>query len=71
MIEYLIVWVLGYIAIGVGLLILIDEPGMKWRDKLIYIVWPIPVATFLISVIIVTIIWLYIEIKDYIKCRKL
>lgn len=71
MIESWITWTIGYIVIGLGLLLIIDEPGMKWYDRLVFIIWPIPITAFLVFAIGAIIVGAYTEIKDYIKYRKL
>ena len=71
MLSTAFVWILGYILMGLGLLLMIDEPGMKWYNRLVFVVWPIPVAAFFVFAIGAMIVGSYNEIKDYIKYRKL
>jgi hypothetical protein len=56
--------------IGFGLLLTIGEPGMQWSDRLVFTIWPLPVAAFFILTIGATIVGSYKEIKKYIKNRR-
>ena len=67
MIESWIAGITIYILCGLGLMLMIGEPGMKWSDRLVFVIWPLPVAAFFILTIGATIVGLYKEIKKYIK----
>ena len=70
MIGSWIAWITIYILCGLGLMLMNDEPGMKWSDRLVFIIWPLPVVAFFILSIGAMIVGSYKEIKKYIKNRK-
>lgn len=57
-----------YALIGLGLALMID--GVNNRQRLIFIVWPIPVALAVFFIICVLINSTFELIKDYIKDYK-
>jgi hypothetical protein len=58
-------WTIGYILIGIMLALTIE--GMKKLDRLIFIVWPIPIATYILAIICTVIYYSSLEIIKYIK----
>jgi ABC-type Na+ efflux pump permease subunit len=65
MLEFLTIYILGYVVIGLGLAVMIDDIN-NWQ-RLIFIVWPIPVALAVLFIIFVLINSTIELIKDYIK----
>lgn len=61
-------WTLGYILIGIIMAITVEGIN-KWH-RLIFIVWPIPTAIFLIFMVYGIIRGLYIEARKYIQNKR-
>ena len=61
-------WTIAYILIGIMLAIAVEGIN-KWH-RLVFIVWPIPIATFLIFAVYAIIKGLYIEVCKYIKNKR-
>ena len=66
--EIWIVWLLAYIVIGLTMSIMIED--MRIWDRLIFIVWPIPVGLYIVFFIYAIFKGCYVELKDYIKRNK-
>lgn len=66
MIETLTIWIIGYILIGGGLAVMIDEINM-WYRLLLIVTWPIPMAAAVVFIVYAVINELYKSIKDNIK----
>ena len=58
-------WTIGYILIGIMLALAVE--GIKKWDRLIFIVWPIPVAAYILAIICTVIYYSGLEIIKYIK----
>ena len=63
-----IVWLLAYIVIGFAMSIMTED--MRIWDRLIFIVWPIPVGLCIVFFIYTIIKGCYIELMNYIKRNK-
>lgn len=66
MIETLTIWIIGYILIGGGLAVMIDEINM-WYRLLLIVAWPIPAVIMAVFIVYVIINSLYKLIKDNIR----
>lgn len=65
MLSVLATWILAYVVMGFTLALITDD--IKGWGRLIFIIWPIPVAIMILFSIYAIIRGLFIEIKDYIK----
>ena len=63
-----IYWALAYILIGIMLALSVE--GMKKRDRLIFIVWPISITLFMLFIIYAIVKGAYITVRDYIKNKR-
>lgn len=61
-------WSLGYILIGIMLALAVE--GMRKWDRLIFIVWPIPITFFMLFVIYAIVKGAYTTVRDYIKNKR-
>ena len=66
MIETLTVWIIGYILIGGGLAVMIDEINI-WYRLILIVTWPILMVTAVVFIVYAVINELYKSIKDNIK----
>ena len=66
MIETLTIWIIGYILIGGGLAVMIDEISM-WYRLLLIVAWPIPAVIMVVFIVYTIINSLYKLIKDNIR----
>lgn len=69
MLEFLTIYILGYIIIGLGLAVMIDDINI-WQRLMLLILWPIPVALAILFIICALINSAFELIKDYIKDYK-
>ena len=67
MIDPWIIWVIGYVLVGVGLMVMISDSDTKWADRTIFIVWPIPVAIAILFAVGYIIMGVIIEAQRYLK----
>ena len=65
MLGVLTTWILAYVVMGFALALITDD--IKGWGRLIFIIWPIPVAIMILFIIYAIIRGLVIEIKDHIK----
>ena len=63
-----IAWIIAYILVGLIMAFTVEGLG-KW-DRLIFVVWPIPIILFMIFSVYAIIRGLYIEISKYIKNKR-
>lgn len=68
MLDILTVYILAYIVVGIGLALIVED--MRIWDRLIFIVWPIPVGLCIVFFIYAILKGCYVELKDYIKRNK-
>lgn len=61
-------WTLAYILIGIMLALAVEDMR-KW-DRLIFIVWPIPITLFMLFVIYAIVKGAYVTVRDYIKNKR-
>ena len=66
--EAWISWTLGYILIGLVMAFTVEGIN-KWH-RLIFIVWPLPLATFVVFLIYAIIKGVYTETKKFIQKRR-
>lgn len=66
MIDTLTIWIIGYILIGGGLAVMIDEINM-WYRLLFIVAWPIPAVIMVVLTVYAVTNGLYKLIKDNIR----
>ena len=66
MIDTLTIWIIGYILIGGGLAVMIDEINM-WYRLLLIVAWPIPAVIMVVLTVYAVTNGLYKLIKDNIR----
>jgi succinate dehydrogenase hydrophobic anchor subunit len=66
MLEFLTIYILGYVIIGLGLAVMIDDAN-NWQRLTLIIVWPIFVVGTVLLIIYALINGVFELIKDYIK----
>lgn len=66
MIETLTIWIIGYILIGGGLAVMIDEINM-WYRLLLIVTWPIPIAIAVVLIVYAIVKSLYQVVYKLIK----
>lgn len=66
MIDTLTIWIIGYILIGGGLAVMIDEINM-WYRLLLIVTWPIPAVIMVVLTVYAVTNGLYKLIKDNIR----
>ena len=69
MIETLTIWILGYIIIGGGLAVMIDEINI-WYRLLLIVLWPIPIAIAVILIVYAFVKGLYKVLYKLIKHNR-
>ena len=66
MLEFLTIYILGYVIIGLGLAVMVDDINI-WQRFVLFILWPIFVVGFVFLMICALINSAFELIKDYIK----
>ena len=66
MLEFLTIYILGYVIIGLGLAVMIDDAN-NWQRLMLLILWPIFVVGAALLIIYALINGVFELIKDYIK----
>lgn len=69
MIEALTTWILGYIIIGGGLAVMIDEINI-WYRLLLIVLWPIPIAIAIVLIVYAIVKGLYKVLYKLIKHNR-
>ena len=69
MIDTLTIWIIGYILIGGGLAVMIDEINM-WYRLLLIVAWPIPIAIAVILIVYAIVKGLYKVLYKLIKHNR-
>ena len=69
MLEFLTIYILGYVIIGLGLAVMVDDINI-WQQFVLFILWPIFVVGFVLLMICALINGAFELIKDYIKDYK-
>lgn len=69
MLEFLTIYILGYVIIGLGLAVMIDDINI-WQRFVLFILWPIFVVGSVLLMICALINSAFELIKDYIKDYK-
>lgn len=71
MIETWIVWLIGYLLVGFGLMFMVRDRDTKWVEVIsIPIDWPIRVALCILFCAGTIFVSIYTEVKDFIKQRR-
>ena len=68
MLDILTVYILAYIVVGIGLALIVED--MRPWNRLIFIVWPIPIGLCIFFIIYAILKGCYVELIDYIKRNK-
>ena len=63
MLSVLATWILAYVVMGFALAV----EGMKKWDRLIFIVWPIPIAVYILAIICTVVYYSGLEVIKRIK----
>ena len=69
MLEFLTIYILGYVIIGLGLAVMVDDINI-WQQFVLFFLWPIFVVGFVLLMICALINGAFELIKDYIKDYK-